>query len=197
LQVRYVVIGAIVHADISYYVCFSAGKRFFLILGLALLVASVSMIIVCLFVIKPDIVFADSVQMTTTGDYGSPIFYAEKGDWLEFALTTSNCSVSRLSRNDGALVWLVSNHNQQAYLNGAIYNQSLQINLTTDYHVKLENWAQHALDYYARTPTIIRDNNTFSGSFYLLRTPTYCPYLLLSGEALLAASCGILVLPAR
>jgi len=81
LQVRYVVIGAIVHADISYYVCFSAGKRFFLILGLALLVASVSMIIVCLFVIKPDIVFADSVQMTTTGDYGSPIFHAEKGDW--------------------------------------------------------------------------------------------------------------------
>jgi len=135
--------------------------------------------------------------MTGTGGYRSPIFHAEKGDWLQFDLATSNCSVLRLSRSDRFLVWFADNYDHQAYLNGAIYNQSLQINLTTDYHVKLENWAQHALDYYARTPTIIRDNNTFSGSFYLLRTPTYCPYLLLSGEALLAASCGILVLPAR
>jgi hypothetical protein len=172
------------------------GKRFFLILGLVLLVVGASLIISHLLIIRPDRIFADSVQRTSILDYVSPSFHAEKGDLLEFDLTSSNCSVLRLVSQGGATVYLVNNYNVQAFVNGAIYNQSLQINATTDYTVALENWAEHALDPNARMGgTIVYDNNTFSGSFYLMRTPAYSPQILLSGEALLAASCGVLLVP--
>jgi hypothetical protein len=171
------------------------GKRFFLILGLIFLVAGASLIIVH-FVIKPDRIFADSIQRTSTADYVSTVFHAEKGDWVEFDLTTSNCSMLRLRINDGRVPWIDDRYDHQAELYGAVYNQTVQINETNDYFVSLENWAQHALDYGARDPIIISDNNTFSGSFGLVRTPAYFPHILLSGEALLLASCGLFLIPA-
>ncbi len=169
-------------------------KRFFLILGLVLLVASFSLIIIYSFVIKPDRVFSESVSLMTTGDYVSPKFYAEKGDWIEFSLTASNSSILRLYGMELGEVFRVVNNDENSTLNGARYTEIVRINVTNDYQVELDNMAAHAVLIFNYWNTVY-DNNTFRGTFYQMRMPIYYPHLLLSGEAFLAASCGFLLIP--
>ena len=68
------------------------GKRFFLVLGLVLLIAGSSLIIVySSSIIKPNAVLAESVNMTVTNEnYYSSDFQAVKGDWIEFDLAATN-----------------------------------------------------------------------------------------------------------
>jgi hypothetical protein len=117
------------------------GKKFILILGLVFLLIGFSLIVVYSFVIKPDTMLLESVQMTTTDDHVSPTFHAEEGDWLKFALMSSNSSILRLRRSLHGEVWRIDNFNQQGAVNGAVYNFTSYINGTDDYTLSLENYA--------------------------------------------------------
>jgi hypothetical protein len=180
------------------------GKRFFLVLGLVLLVAGFSLIIVySSSIIKPNIVFAESVNMTVTNEaYYSSDFQAVKGDRIEFNLAATNRSFLQLRALDlpltqNSMVYSADHSfDENAALHGVNYNDTFLINVTSRYYVELDNWAAH----YASGPrgpdtVIVYDSNAFSGSFHLLRMPDYYPYLLAAGGAFLAASCGLLLIP--
>jgi hypothetical protein len=180
------------------------GKRFFLILGLVLLVAGFSLIIAySSSIIKPNVVLAESVNMTVTnGDYSSSNFQAVEGDWIEFNLAATNRSFLQLRAVDlpltqNSMVYSADHSfDENAALHGVNYNDTVLINVTSGYYVELDNWAAHS-ESGARGPdtVIVYDSNAFSGSFHLLRMPNYYPYLLVGGGAFLAASCGLLLIP--
>lgn len=180
------------------------GKRFFLILGLVLLVAGFSLIIAySSSIIKPNVVLAESANMTVTGGgYNSGNFQAVEGDRIEFDLAATNRSFLQLRAVDlpltqNSMVYSADHSfDENAALHGVNYNDTVPINVTSGYYVQLENWAAHS-ESGPRGPNTVAvyDSNTFSGSFHLLRMPNYYPYLLAAGGAFLAASCGLLLIP--
>lgn len=180
------------------------GKRFFLILGLVLLVAGFSLIIVYLSsIIKPYIVWAESVNATVTnGSYSSSDSRAVEGDWIEFNIAATNRSFLQLRALDlplteNSMVYS-SDHSfdETAALYGINYTDTIPINVTSRYTVELDNWAAHLASGPRGPDTVtVYDTNTFLGSFYLLGMPNYYPYLLAAGGALIAASCGLFLIP--
>ncbi len=180
------------------------GKRFFLILGLVLLVAGFSLIIAySSSIIKPNVVLAETVNITVTnGAYYSSDFQAVKGDWIEFNLAATNKSFLQLRALDlpltqNSIVYSADHSfDENAALHGVNYNDTFPINVTSRYYVELDNWAAHYVSGPRGPDTVlVYDSNAFSGSFHLLRMPNYYPYLLAAGGAFLAASCGLLLIP--
>ena len=168
------------------------GKRLFLGLALVFLVAGFSLMIAYSSVIKPNIVYQESVNQTGANEvYYSSSFQAMKGDWAEFNLASTNkSSLSLHAEGQGLPVYV----DDQRTREGANYTGTVLINFTASYYFRLLNFAWH-FDPYAFHDTVIYDNNTFTGSFSLLTMPNYYPYLLTTGEALLAVSCGLFLIP--
>ena len=166
------------------------GKRLFLGLALVFLVTGFSLMIAYSSVIRPNVVYQESVNQAGANEaYYSSSFQAMKSDWIEFNLASTNKSSLSLYA-EGLLVYTDDQRTQV----GANYTGTVLINLTASYYFKLLNFAWH-FDPYAFHATVIYDNNTFTGSFSLLTMPNYYPYLLTTGEALLAVSCGLFLIP--
>ena len=180
------------------------GKRFFLILGLVLLVAGFSLIIVySSSIIKPDVVLTESVNMTVTNaDYFSSDFQAVDGDWVEFDLAATNRSFLQLRALDlpltqNSMVYSADHSfDENAVLHGVNYDDTFSVKVTSRYYVELDNWAAH-YESGPRGPNtvLVYDSDAFSGNFHLLRMPNYHAYLLAAGGAFLMASCGLLLIP--
>jgi len=174
------------------------GKRFFLILGLVLLVAGFSLIIAySSSIIKPNVVLVESVNMTVTnGGYHSSNFQAVEGDWINFDLAATNRSFLQLRAQNSMVYSADHSYDENATLHGVNYNDTVPINVTGRYYIQLDNRAAHSESGPRGPNTVpVYDSNALSGSFHLLRMPNYYPYLLAAGGAFLAASCGLLLIP--
>jgi hypothetical protein len=183
---------------------FPRWKGVFLILGLVLLVAGISLIKDSSSIVKPRAVLVESTNMTVTNErYYSGVFGAVEGDWIEFNLAATNRSFLQLRAIDlpltqNSMVYSVDHSlDENATLHGVTYTDKVLINVTSRYYVELDNWAGH-YESGPRGPDTVfvyDSDNTFSGNFYLWRMPNYYPYLLTAGGALLVASCGLLLIP--